>query len=527
MIPRISIGRRRGLSIPRLGLALIALTAAAWVSGVPYLLVRFGLPSPIPLTRVDGPHIYIGLAMAAVLLMKVLEVGLRTHLPRMRAVLLWQRWISFALLGGYGAVFASGVVLLFPWPATVRRDFVDLHLMTAVWAGVITLVHVGVYLRRRLPAGLIDRRLVAGVAVLLLPGFALVALPVALSPLSQLRAGGTWTSVGPAGALAFHLMRLPDGRILSVGQGAAVSSDDGVRWQAVSGLDGQLLLAAATSDGLPIYVGGPGGLFNASRAEGSYVAVKTPAGIVDSIFIDPLGGSIWIGGHGVWTSSDQGASWAAAGQGVIPRGSIWAFARYQGQLYAAGSTGVYRLADATWQRVLDLPEVVSLTEGGNGLWATSMGGGMAVLREGRWSVSNSGLAAHGGGAIHQTSFVALEGNKEFAGSMDKGMWESLDRGASWYPMSPEFRPGSIWQILTVRGGLLAATDKGLYRYALPVAPNPTALWWTELIVAVLVFSTASAALGLGAEIAPAAFPSPRAPQPSPDASKARRDALVI
>ncbi|HEY6398037.1 MAG TPA: hypothetical protein VIX82_11340, partial [Solirubrobacteraceae bacterium] len=133
--------RPRRLLIPSLGAALVLLVVLANVTGLPYLLVRSGASSPVPLDVVDGSHVYLGLVAAVVLVAKVWRVGARRAVHGVSLPELWHRWVSASLGVAYAAVLLSGVLLLPRWPGNVRTALVNIHLITAVWAAVPTAWH--------------------------------------------------------------------------------------------------------------------------------------------------------------------------------------------------------------------------------------------------------------------------------------------------------------------------------------------------------------------------------------------------
>jgi len=74
-----SVSSKRSLNVSRLGLALTILVSAGWVTATPYLLVRLGLPLPVELTRVDGPHAFLGLVAGGLIALKVVEVAAQSE----------------------------------------------------------------------------------------------------------------------------------------------------------------------------------------------------------------------------------------------------------------------------------------------------------------------------------------------------------------------------------------------------------------------------------------------------------------
>jgi len=506
-----SVSSKRSLNVSRLGLALTILVSAGWVTATPYLLVRLGLPLPVELTRVDGPHAFLGLVAGGLIALKVVEVAAHRVELRVGRLPPWQRWLSRSLAFAYLGVLVSGMTLVVPWPAPVRSALVNLHLLLAAWALIATLPHLAVHLKWRLPELRFDRRF--NIAMLLIAGLAitLAAFPVSISPLAALGSGGQWSAVGPHGSWMFRLLRLSDGRLLAAGAGVYVSSDEGRTWTSEPGAGPGLVFAVATgAGGSPLYFGTADGLITAPGPEGPYTTLAVPSLPVTAVYPDPAG-TLWLGGHGVWRSDDGGATWTPAVQGMAERGTVWALGRQGGVLMAGGTTGVYQQLDPTgWRRTLDLNQVISLDRGGDpaGTWASSMGSGLAVLREGRWTVSDAGMAVHGSSAIHVTGFTSLGSGRALATLMRGGVDESLDGGRSWYQLSPGFNPGPVWAALGLGSGILAATDSGLYLYqSPPVAPAPSPAWWLVAALLALAGTVACAQVGL-VEPAPAAARKP-------------------
>src|SRR5207253_1561993 len=148
-------------------------------------------------------HVYVGLASVSFLVAKLWRIGVRTHVEGVTDIVLWHRWLSAALGVLYAGVYLTGVLVLVPWPASIRTQLVDAHLIASVWAAVPTTWHAwhhrrmaAALLRRPLRSGL-ARRVWLGIAITLLPAAVLLAVPRALSPLTVAGAGSSWTPVGP------------------------------------------------------------------------------------------------------------------------------------------------------------------------------------------------------------------------------------------------------------------------------------------------------------------------------------------
>ena len=482
-VPRASADARPLVDLQSAGVALIILLAAAWLTALPYLLVRLGLPGLVPIPNIDGPHAFAGLAAVGLLGVKVADLVRRRAVVAAWRMPPWQRWLSRSLAYLYGAVVVTGFLLAVPWPAPARMVLVNLHLLTAAWALLATVPHLAVHLRGRLSALRLTPRLAGGLLLVLVPALLMAALPVALSPLAQLGAGGSWRPVGSRGTWTFRLLRLPDGRLLAAGDGVWVSSDGGATWRSEPA-PATLVFSIATEPGGGLLLGTSDGLLRAPGADGPYTELAAPTAPVTAVFADPLSpGRIWIGGHGIWTSSG-GAGWTPDVSGLVAQGTVWSIGRHDGVLTAAMTTGVYTQASpgAAWVRSLALNQVISLDEGAGGLWASSMGGGLAVRSGGAWRISDSGMASHGGRAVHVTSFTDLGSGRALATMMEGGVEESLDGGRSWYQLSPGFAPGPVWSALPAGSRLLVATDTGLFLYSPPpAAPSPAAWWWLLLV----------------------------------------------
>jgi hypothetical protein len=460
---------RPALDLQASGIALVVLLAAAWLTALPYLLVRLGLPGLVPIDRVDAPHAFLGLAAVGLLTVKV--VDLVRHRAAVRAWRMppWQTWLSRALAYLYGAVVLTGLLLLIPWPAVLRTDLVELHLLTATWALLATIPHLVVHLRGRLHGLRVSPRLAGGLLAAALPALLLASFPLALSPLAQLGAGGSFQPVGPPGAWMFRLLRLADGSLLAAGQGVYRSADGGRTWTAEPAGDALVFAVTQLPDG-ELLLGTSDGLLRAAGPAGPYVPVAVPSPPVTAIHADPSApSSIWIGGHGVWASTDGGADWAPDVKGLVAQGTVWSLGSHGGLLTAGMTTGVYTQSSpsAPWVRTLALDQVVSIDEGSGALWASSMGGGLAVLRGGAWTHSDSGLATHHADAIHVTSYTDLGSGRSLATLMHGGLAESLDGGRSWAPLTAGFSSGPVWAALPLGKRLLLATDTGLLVYTWP------------------------------------------------------------
>jgi len=504
-----SAARRPGLparfSLDALGAGLVLLVSLTWLSGAAYLLARLNLPSPIQLAAVDAVHVYVGLASIVFFAAKLARVGFHQRVDGVPELLLWHRWVSFGLLVLYSGVYLTGVLLLVSFPAPLRQSLANAHLLLSVWAAVPTTWHawhhsrrgLAVLARLRRPP---PRRFLAAAAVAVIPAAAFLMVPRALSLLSQVGAGDSWTASGLSGVFLDRLERTADGRTLVAGgQGLYARSVSGGDWRRIA-FPAELVLGLATANGpVPVYVGTGTGLYAGPAVDGPYRRLPFPAPEVHGIAIDPSNPrTIWASSRrGFWRSVDGGEHWASASTGIREPPTAWAIAYFDGTLFATDVDSVYRWTGSSWEQSSSQRAVVSLDPVGDGrLFASSMGQGVEVFTNGAWHRSDSGVVANHGGArvLHVDSITASPGGPAYAALMLDGTATSLDRGRWWTKLNAGLARGAVWRILPVGSGLVAATDHGIYTYPLPVLERPGPVWWLALIAAAGLFG--AAAIGL-------------------------------
>jgi len=491
------------LSVGALGVSLVLLVSIAWGTGLFYLFVRLGLPSPVRLVFVDGVHIYVGLASIAFFAAKIWRVGFRQQVSGVPELILWQRWVSWGLLVLYSAVYATGLLLLPPWPRALRAGLVNAHLLTSVWAAVLTTWHVWHHRSRALPylpgaRRRLQQRFWVGMAMVILPVVGILTSPRALSPLTQDGAGATWTPAALRGVFLDRMAISPDGQtVVAGGVGLYASQLPGGAWRRID-FPSDLVLGLALPRGpVAAYVGTGEGLYASARIDGPYNRLPFPSWGVHAIAVDPDNpNTIWASSRdGFWRSRDGGVHWINASEGISDPREAWAITYFGGALFASDAFGVYRWDGVSWERRSDQRFVVSLDAAPDDqrLFATSMGQGIRVFDWQRWNQTDDGLAARHGGvrAIHIASLSPASGGRAFAATMLDGVAVSTDRGRSWAPLGAGLPTGSVWRVLPMGARLLAATDHGVYEYRFPDSPSASVGWWTTLIVAALLTGTAT------------------------------------
>jgi hypothetical protein len=478
-----------------LGVGLVLLVSLAWASGLLYVVARLGLPSPVSLALVDGVHLYVGMASIAFFAAKLSRVGLHERVSGVPELVAWQRWISWSMAGLYTAVYATGLLLLAPWPAGVGKALVNAHLLTAVWAALPSAWHVWHYRPRALPyLTRLDRRTLyrfwLAMGLVLLPLLAVVALPRSLSPASKIGLGSWWKSAGLQGVFLDRLATTSDGQtLIAGGAGLYVKPVGAGQWRRVS-FPTELILGLTVAPG-GVYVGTTYGLHASPMANGPYHRLPFPAREVHGIAVDPANTQvIWASSRsGFWRSTDGGQHWAIESTGIRSPENAWAIVYFRGSLYASDAVGVYRWDGSRWQTSSDQGLVASLDPSADGryLFASSMGRGVNLFDGHVWVRVSDGLSTHfgGGGAIHVDSVTAAQQGPALAATMRNGVAISQDAGHDWSELRAGLPMGAVWRVIRVDQRLIAATDHGIYEYRLPPVIPAGVTWWVAVLAAAL------------------------------------------
>lgn len=503
------------LPLGALGLGLVLLVAGAWGTGFFYLLARLGAGSPVRLAIVDGVHVYVGLASAALFLAKIWRVGFRRRVPRVRNLQVWQRWISWSLLVLYVSIYATGIAALLPVSLRFRSYAVNAHLLSSVWAVVPTTWHAWHYRRRVLPyvtrwkPGRPARRYWQALGVICLPLVFVLAAPRSLSALPQAGGGGALNAAGLQGIYLDRLLPTSDGRLLAGGDGLYITAGDGAwRWvalpsgaspdterqielgikpaagaaPAVAGGDhlnhlapataGTVLSLAHSATRSAYYVGTSDGLYYSPWPEGPYLALVAPGPQVRDLAIDPQNPYvIWAAAEGgPFLSVDGGRSWAALTTGLQRPAAAWALAFFSGSLYTSDTSGIY-LWDGSlsrWSLSSSQPWVTSLRAGGGRLFAASAVSGASSLDGRAWSrleVEGDSNHQHGG-AGHVLSVVPAFGHV--------------------YAVGSEGHLAGARDAAPLRSELWTAGELGAGRMTVDSAPAAGVGWWLTLLLITLV-----------------------------------------
>jgi hypothetical protein len=438
----------------------------------------------------DAVHLYVGSAMVVFLVVKVRRVGFRTTVPGVSGLVLWQRWLSWSLGLGYGAVIVTGALALVPWSAPVRSDLADAHLIASVWMVVPTTLHVVshrslVYDKLRAPGWVGLGLVVVGVG-----GAALLGRAIALP--TQTGAGAAWQPEGPQVFLD-RLALTPDGReLVAGGAGLFVQRVGDSRWQRVGpfGADDPVLgLSLPVGGSYAVLAGAVDGLWGAPRVEGPYERLAFQGTDVHAVAVNfAQTDTVWASSdQGMWRSTDGGLRWELLNTGLADPHSAWSLAWYGQSLFGSDGRGVYRWSGDRWAPSSRQYGVVMLDSGPGGrLVASSMGDGVETYDGASWKRTQGGLTVHNHGAgpvgVHVVSVSFGRGGRAYAGTMVDGVEASVDGGGTWSQSWPQLAgEGVTWRVVPMGSRLVAATDRGLFSYRLPAAAGATWWWWAAVV----------------------------------------------
>ncbi len=213
-----------------------------------------------------------------------------------------------------------------------------------------------------------------------------------------------------------------------------------------------------------------------------WVQTNGPYGGGYTTFLTAQNNNIYAGilDNGLYRSTNKGLSWSGINNGLIdsvnPRQEyVTSLLSVESDLYLGGGGGVYVSHDsgAQWSRLLMSPVyVLSLAVGSDeqaDIFAGTIEKGIYRLREGQWTVVNSGLPHYDW--IYQRyyavrSIVTIKSNI-FAGT-DYGVFRSTNNGANWTPMNSGLPVDSfplgygVYTLVTGGDDLFAATSAGLF-----------------------------------------------------------------
>lgn len=174
---------------------------------------------------------------------------------------------------------------------------------------------------------------------------------------------------------------------------------------------------------------------------------------------------------GVFRSRDEGNTWQSVNEG-LKRLEVKSLLAVDHDLYAGTGDGVYRLhgADDHWVPVttgLDDTLVHSLARAADGtLFAGTSGKGVFRLapRSSGWVRVRHGLKDHEGMIENFIRVLVIDQDQSiFAGTFDGGVFRSMDGGLTWRPISRALPNDSIRGIVLSGQGMVVATGHGIFK----------------------------------------------------------------
>ncbi len=251
-------------------------------------------------------------------------------------------------------------------------------------------------------------------------------------------ANGSWGATAPS---IQTLVVAPDGMLYagSFGMGLFRSADKGATWEGLNrGLTDPFLLCLAVTPGKHVYAGTMrGGVYRLSLKGATWESISH--GLEDTEVKSFLvhNHRVYAGtGQGVyeWVETEQG--WKKIGTG-LERVLVPGLAMMDdGRLFAATSgKGLHH---------------VQLQEKGPAKWIDSR----SVFIDPRERLPHRYLRVI---AVNQAQHI-------FLGTQDGGIFRSMDRGATWGPLSRQLPNDSIRGIVPIEHDLVVATGKGIFRW---------------------------------------------------------------
>lgn len=291
--------------------------------------------------------------------------------------------------------------------------------------------------------------------------------------LSCHNANAQWAQIGPRGATVTDLAVSGNTLYAAAYGGVFVSTDFGFNWthsnwgfmkgdvRAVAA-NGSKVFAASRNDTLY------------SRDVNGLIWEKTSANDIYLNCITVVGNNVFVGSyyHGVFLSTDNGATWTQVNNGLTDH-HVDAITAIGSNIFAGTGSGVFMSTDngSNWTKVsagLPSTEVISLASNGTDLFAGLWG------NPGYTSPNNGdGWLQFGGKGTGYPSYIrdwVFSGSKVYAGTT--WIYVTSDAGANWTELSGDDCPYHVNALAMIGPNLVAGTrDSGIY-----VSPDGGAKW---------------------------------------------------
>lgn len=218
------------------------------------------------------------------------------------------------------------------------------------------------------------------------------------------------------------------------GRGVYRSSDGGANWTpSTSGIGAGTIINVIHRHGSVLLTGAWEALYRSTDDGHSW---NTVAGMANVNTLVTVGSEIYAGmyGDGVRSSTDGGATWVDASEGLVgsDRRYINSMATHQGALYVGtNGAGVYKRVGSTWVSAgMGTDYVMAMFDAGNSLVAAGALTGVHVTTDGgaSWTLFEEGYF---GGEVEE---MESDGIRLIAGSRGHALWSrplsDLPQGAS-------------------------------------------------------------------------------------------------
>lgn len=276
------------------------------------------------------------------------------------------------------------------------------------------------------------------------------------------------------------------------GGGVARSTDGGVHFRLLSGIEGESVRALAAAPGRPqvLVAGALSGVFHSTDGGETWRRVS-PEGHdglrnVESVAIDPTDPGVFYAGtwHLAWKTEDGGRSWRLIASGMIGDSDVMTLSldrRNREVVYATACSGIYRSgeAGARWAKIKGIPSSSRRTRAfaqDSELPQTFYAG----TTEGLW-VSEDGTATWHLATTSKlvvNAVLVLPGGRLLLGTDGVGVLASADRGRTWTESNQGFSERFVTHLLPDPGGrrLLAAVWGDRLTGGVYAAPSPEGPW---------------------------------------------------
>ena len=272
--------------------------------------------------------------------------------------------------------------------------------------------------------------------------------------------GTSWVPVGFDWHQINGMVAFQDTLIITDGSELQFSFDDGQTWAASTvDTDHTRTLCTAMNNGR-LFVGTDNGIYYSTDLGASWQRCSGP---INGSFIDIEADPdkiVIAGAQGVFHSADHGTTWNAS-SGLSPGFTVTDLVEHD-VYWLANSNVMYRSADdaSSWEQVYFYP-LEGLFSMGPYLFGGYINGVRRSADDGQtWIDVNNGFP------FNNMAIVCFgsEAGVLYAGSLNFGVYHSMDMGLTWMPALSGIMNEEVRSITTLNGSIFAATNgNGIFR----------------------------------------------------------------